>query len=235
MERPTTLIFGCGALGQEVASHLQQRVPGLLMISNTQERVDEVLEKGFVAERADYTSDDVLRSLGIGEWVERVYCLFPEESKNVFLTISARALDPDLTIICAAESPQSIQKLTAAGASKVIDTYEMVGRKIHELTCRPLVVQTLERVVFGQADLETAEITIPSNSPLSSKRLNELRLDEHYDIVLLGVVDLEMGDKLIFNTRGLNHRLDPGDILVVIGPAQEIYRLRRDVSAQEAE
>ncbi len=230
MGTPTTLIFGCGALGQEVASHLQQRVPDLLMISNSLEKVEEAVEKGFAAKHADYTRDEVLKSLGIGEGVERIYCLFPEDSKNVFLTISARALDRDLTIICTAETPQSIQKLTAAGASKVIDTYEMVGRKIHELTCRPLVVQTLERVVFGKADLETAEITIPPRSPFASKRLNEIHLDQHYDIILLGLVDLEIGDKLIFNTRGLNHRLDPGDILVVIGPARELDRLRKDVS-----
>ena len=53
--------------------------------------------------------------------------------------------------------------------------------------------------------------------------------------IILGVVDLELGNQLIFTNSGVDHRLDAGDILVVIGLKQEIVRLREAVFGNELE
>ncbi|RDH90718.1 MAG: TrkA family potassium uptake protein [endosymbiont of Seepiophila jonesi] len=228
MGRSDTLIFGCGPMGQEVAEQLIGRKLPVYMYSSDLDRVAEVLAKGFDAAVLDYTDDDKLRQAGIGEWVKVIFCLFPEEAKNVFLTLSARALDLDLKIICVSESPQSGQKLFAAGASKVIDPYEISGRKMHELIARPMIVDMLEHTVFGK-HLDIAEIEIPLDSCLSGYPLSALDLGRRYNVVLMGVVDVEMSDSLIFSTSGVDHKLDAGDMLVVIGPTVEITRLKGDL------
>jgi voltage-gated potassium channel len=51
----------------------------------------------------------------------------------------------------------------------------------------------------------------------------------------MGVVDLELGRNLIFSNSGVTHLMDAGDLLVVIGPAQEIARLREDMAQNRLE
>lgn len=227
MSRCEILVFGCSALGQAVAEQLSSRNYPTYLFSNDMDEVADLLAKGFGAAYVDYMDDDKLRSVGIGQWVKTIFCLFSEESKNVFLTLSARALDPELKIVCVSESSTSGQKLIAAGASKVIDPYEISGRKVHELITRPMIVDMLDQTVFGEY-IDIAQIHIPENSCLSGQDLFSQEL-KNYNVILLGVVDLELSEQLIFSTSGIKHRLDVGDMLVVIGPEIEIARLKEDI------
>lgn len=230
MARQKTLIFGCGAMGQEVADQLVERGIEVCLYSNDADEVANIQAKGLCAAVADHTDDDVLREIGIGDWVETLFCLFSDEPQNLFVTLSARALAPNLKIICVCESMTSGAKLITAGASKVIDPYEISGQRVHELIVRPYLVELLESTVFGR-HVDIAEIEIPDTSSLAGAPLDDLQLNTRYNLIVLGVVDLEISRELIFCNSGVNHLMDGGDLLVVIGPAEEITRLREDVAA----
>jgi voltage-gated potassium channel len=204
------------------------------LYSNNLDEVGALLAKGLQAGVIDYTDDDKLQSIGIGDWVKAIFCLFAEEPKNLFLTLSARALDADLKIICVSESIDSSERLLAAGATKVIDPYEISGHRVHEIIARPYLVDMLEHTVFGK-HIDIAEIEIPEGSGLSGTQLSDLQLCVRYNLIVLGVVDLELGSQLIFTNSGVDHRLDAGDILVVIGHTQEINRLRDGVLGNQLE
>ncbi len=234
MTRWKTLIFGCGAMGHEVAMQLKERGIEVCLYSNDPNEVGDILSRGLNAVLIDYTDDEKLRQIGIGNGVETIFCLFSEEPQNLFLTLSARALDSQLKIICVCESVTSGTKLMTAGASKVIDPYKISGQRIHELISRPYLVEMLESTVFSQ-HVDIAEIEIPAASSLSGTPLEELRLDERYNLIIMGVVDLELGSELIFSNSGVKHLMDGGDLLVVIGPREEIARLREDMTANRFE
>lgn len=234
MIRWNTLIFGCGAMGYEVATQLKERGIDVCLFSNDADDVANMLSKGLDAALLDHTDDDKLRQVGIGDWVDTVFCLFTEEPQNLFLTLSARALDPHLKIICVCESVASGAKLITAGASKVIDPFEISGHRVHELIARPYLVEMLESTVFGKY-VDLAEIEIPADSNLSGTPLEALHLAKRYNLIVLGVVDLELGRDLIFSNSGIKHLMDAGDLLVVIGPSQEIARLREDVAQNRLE
>ncbi|MEW5789802.1 MAG: TrkA C-terminal domain-containing protein [Pseudomonadota bacterium] len=129
------------------------------------------------------------------------------------------------------QAPEAASKLLAAGADKVVDPYEISGARIHELMERPEVVELMEHTVFGLQDLNIAEVTIPVGSWLHGVRLSELRRHMGRGVLLLGVVDLERGKELIFSTRGIDHNLDFHDVLVVIGPSQEVAHFQAMVGA----
>ncbi|MCG7992825.1 MAG: NAD-binding protein [Candidatus Thiodiazotropha lotti] len=234
MARRDNLIFGCGALGHEVAMQLSERGIQVYLYSNNFDEVGGLLAKGLQAAVIDYTDDEKLLGIGIGNWVKTIFCLFSEEPKNLFLTLSARALDPNLKIVCVAESIESSERLLAAGATKVIDPYEISGQRVHEMIARPYLVEMLENTVFGK-HIDIAEIEIPDSSVLAGMSLSDLELNKKYDLIVLGVVDLELGNQLIFTNSGVDHHLDAGDILVVIGCKQEIERLKQGVSADAGE
>ncbi|MEJ2405188.1 MAG: NAD-binding protein [Candidatus Thiodiazotropha sp.] len=234
MSHYETLIFGCGALGHQVGLQLTERDIDAYLYSDNLDEVGKMVARGLNAGALDYTDDDKLRSVGIGSWVKTIFCLFSEEAKNLFLTLSVRSLDPDLKIICVSESTAASKRLKAAGATKVIDPYEISGHRVHELIARPYLVEMLEHTMYGK-QIDIAELEIPADSALTGVRLDELELGQRYNLIVLGVVDLELGNQLIFSNNGIEHRLDPGDILVVIGLKDEIIRLERDVAENRLE
>jgi voltage-gated potassium channel len=224
--RPRFALFGCNPLAIEVARRLTLARTPFIMLDSDAAMVEAAQKEGMLARKIDYTDDDALRDVGIGSHIEGVFCLFAEDSENVFLAISARALDPQLRIVAVCQAPQAAPKLLAAGADKVVDPYEISGARVHELIQRPEVVELLEQTVFGMQDLNIAEITIPHHSWLHGVHLSGLRKVMKQNVLLLGVVDLERGKDLIFSTRGIDHRLDYDDVLVVIGARSEIDSFR---------
>jgi voltage-gated potassium channel len=224
--KPRFVLFGCNPLAIEVARRLAMSGTPFVMVDSDAARVAAAQKENLAARQIDYTDDDALRGVGIGSHVEGVFCLFTEDSENVFLAISARTLDPQLRIVAVCQAPEAAPKLLAAGADKVVDPYEISGARVHELIQRPEVVELLEQTVFGMQDLTVAEITIPRHSWLHGVHLSGLRKAMNQNLILLGVVDLERGRDLIFSTRGIDHKLDYDDVLVVIGARSEIDAFR---------
>ena len=224
------LIFGCNSLCVGVANQLLEREVNITVVSVDDSCIESLSGRGIKAINADYADDEELRRLGIGVDVDVIFSFFEDEAKNVFLTISARDIDPDVRIISLTQSEDSAHKLIAAGATKVIDPYQISGRKIYDMIKHSMIAETMEKIVFGQQHLNLAEITIGRKSHLNGQRLDKLDISEHYDLVVLGVVDRELGDEFIFCSSGVDHKLDQDDVLVVIGPHREIERLQMDAA-----
>jgi voltage-gated potassium channel len=224
--KPKIALFGCNPLAIEVARRLAMAHTSFVMVDSDATLVEAASKEGLTAQVVDYTDDEALRRVGIGSHIEGVFCFFSEDSENVFLAISARALDPRLRIVAVCQAPEAATKLRAAGADKVVDPYEISGARVHELIHRPEVVDLLEQTVFGLQDLNVAEITIPQGTWLHGVHLSRLRKCMSQNVILLGVVDLERGMDLIFSTRGIDHKLDSNDVLVVIGAREQIDAFR---------
>jgi voltage-gated potassium channel len=228
MDKARIAIFGCNALGLEVARRLSEAAHRFIVVDIDSGVLEQARDLGFATACIDYTDDDALCSIGIRADIGVIFCMLREDSENVFLTISARALDSRLKIISVCNEQDAAGKLTAAGADKVIDPYAITGSKIHELIRRPAIVEILEHTVFGRIDLKIAEITIAKGSSLAGRRLAEVKRDLQQNLVLLGLVDPELGGELTFGTRFLDHKLDAGDVLVVIGPNSQIESFRAE-------
>ena len=227
-------LFGCNPLAMEVAYRLRSVGTNFVMIDDDDALVEQAKRAGFEARLLDYTDDDSLRAVGIGAGTGTVFCLLPEDSENVFLAISARAIDPALRIVAVCQNPQAAGKLIAAGADKVVDPYEISGGRVFELIERPELVELLEQTVFGRQDLNVAEIVIPEDSWLNGRPLADLREVMPRNVLLLGVVDLARSMNLIFSPRGNEHTLDPRDVLVILGARHWIDAVRNLVAQDHA-
>ena len=99
-------LFGCNPLAIEVAWRLTMVKTPFIMLDRDARLVELARLEGLVAEHIDYTDDDALRAVGIGgNDIEGVFCLLKEDSENVFLAISARAIAPDLRIVAVCQAP----------------------------------------------------------------------------------------------------------------------------------
>lgn len=222
------IVFGSGAMGLAVAEHLKRHGLRFLLTGATVETVEAARSRDFDAIELDFTDDDALRAAGIGSGTRLILCLYDEPANNLFLTLSARALAPDLTIISACDSKESNAKLLAAGADKTIDPFVITGRWIHDLIRRPIVWKLLHDTLFSSADMELAEVHVDEESTLRGHPLREVAIHEH-NLILLGLVSREQGSELVFRPSARDRRIKAGDILVVLGPLAEINAFRAAV------
>ncbi|MGZ4981753.1 MAG: potassium channel family protein, partial [Methylobacter sp.] len=222
-------VFGYGIMSLEAMSRLNREQYSIIFIAKNEAEAALIEEQGFSAKIIDFRNDDELRSVGIGVDVDILFCFYPRDSDNVFLTISARAIDKNITIVAIVDDPESSEKLLAAGANKIIDPYEICGRKTHEMLTKPDITNILDDTVFGRHDLNMAQIEILRGSCLENTKTSDLRLSEKHNLMLIGVVDRELGDQLHFAIGEKEHRLDAGDVLVVMGPATEINAFKKEV------
>lgn len=222
-------LFGFNRLSCEVFNRLDPENYHILAIDRDPAHRALAREHGLEVRDIDFRSDDDLRSIGIGAGIDTVLCFLDQDSDNVFLTLSARALDSKLNIIAIIDSPESAEKLLAAGANKIIDPYEICGRKIHDMLKRPDITDIFDHTVFGQHDLHLAEVVLPENSSLENSRISQLQLKARHNLLLIGIVNKRISDRLHFVIEESDWRLKTGDILVILGPAREINAFKREI------
>jgi voltage-gated potassium channel len=230
MARTNIAIFGYHRTAVEVARYLRSRDYVITIIDDNEANLAKARYAGFETARLDYRDDGELKKLGLASEMEIVFSLFPDDAENVFLVISVRALAPEVRIFTIAHGPQAVSKMIAAGANKVVDTHEIAGNRIVDIIDRPIITEILDTTLFGQANLNMAEVPVTAGSSLIGRSLKELRIGNDYNLILVGIVDRALGENFIYSTEGHNLRLAEGDVLVVIGPNEEIDRIRQDLA-----
>lgn len=227
MTRKYIAIFGYNQMSFELAHRLDTELHDIVFIDSDPAHLEMAAEHGFNTAAIDYRSDDDLRTIGIGGIIDTIFCFFPEDSENVFLAISARGIDQRVNIIAAVEHPESADKLLAAGANKIIDPYKISARKIHQLLTKPEITNLLDHTVFGRHDLHIEEIEIPTGSCLQHSKASDLKLEQRYNLILIGVIDKELSNELHFAIDSTEYILDAGDVLVILGPARDIRAFKK--------
>lgn len=222
-------IFGYYRSAVEVASYLRSGDYRVVIIDNKPENLRKAQEAGYETAELDFRNDAELAKLGFGETINTIFCLFPDDAENVFLTLSARALAPGIRIFSIAHGQSAVPNLHAAGADKVIETEEISGLRIWDIITRPIVTSILDHTLFGQANLNVTELQIPIESPFIGKQLVQLRLESNYNLILVGMVDQALEEHFVYSKAAQETRIHAGDILVVIGTSDASASLRRDL------
>ncbi|EDM24332.1 cation:proton antiporter regulatory subunit [Caminibacter mediatlanticus] len=96
---------------------------------------------------------------------------------------------------------------------------------------KPLTIKIIEEIIFEDNNLSFAEIEIPKNSFLDGRYIKEVyrEISQNYNIIIIAIVDKEMSENVQFVTKGINHKIDAGDILIVVGDKDDIERFKIDL------
>ncbi|QKF81159.1 potassium channel family protein [Halarcobacter ebronensis] len=217
------IIYGYTVLGSKIASILNQKGYFITIVSFEEEEIKRATKDGFVVQESTLLNDDELIQIGVADGsVDSIFCVSDCNKKNLFVTLSARSLDKKLKIISVSKTKSEAKKLQIAGATKVLNPNELGALRIYRYMSKPLMLNVLDQILFSSLDLNISEIYVTKESKLNKIYFKDLTLHKKFNILILGIMDKELGENFIFNTKGINHKIDEGDVLVVLGKSADL-------------
>ena len=220
------IICGFGRVGHQVAGEFESSKIPYVVIDSKQETAEELESKGIPYIIGDMTLDDKLEEAGLKRAKGLIACADSDVS-NVFVTLSARALNPELYIVARASQKDTQEKLKTAGANRVISPYFISGRRMAALATRPVTSDFLDIIMHGEhLEFSLREIEIPDRSPLLNKSLAEAEIRQKSGATVLAIRKADGG----FNLQPLAvSRIEKGDVLIVVGTSEQLELLGKMV------
>ncbi len=233
MSERSILLFGYGSHGRFIAKGLHDDGFRLKIVESKHSYYLQAREDGYIdVEHIDVTNDSILQALN-PQHFEQLVCVMEDEHLNVFLTLSLRSLFKESYILSISDSIHTTKKLKMAGADKVIDLYEVSANKIYNILNRPVSTKILEEIVVDQDGITFREMLIPEGSFLQDAMTDDLDFAP-YGVLLIGMIDEELGHTFVFITTGINHKLDAGDTLVCIGSKEKLDAFEEEIKKEKS-
>jgi voltage-gated potassium channel len=226
------MIFGYSKIAAQIAQSFKIKDYNIIIIEPNPKEYNFAINDNYASEVYNYEfyDDDELIKLGIkGDKIKTLFCLHNDQNHNLFVTLSARNLDKNLQIISLANDTNEERKLKLAGATSTINPYETTGLKIFRQIHRPISLKILDDILYTNSNLEIKEIKITNNCILNKKYFKELTIFQEYNLVLLGIQDKEISNEFIFSSRGINHKIDIDDVVVVLGDIKNIEKFKINI------
>lgn len=226
------IICGYGRVGHRLAEDLQRAGRPFVVIERDPEVLDDQALDGMLHLVGDAQDEETLLQAGLNR-ARGIILALPEDSFNVFVTLTVREMNPNIFILSRTIDHTNRSKLLHAGADKVIAPNEVGADRMAQVILRPNVDQFMERVLHTNSlSLQIEEVKVSENAPLAGETLASSMFRQKFDAIVIGVVDSET-QEMKFHP-GPSDRIEPGDVLIVIGDPEMIRRLREEGCKQPA-
>jgi voltage-gated potassium channel len=223
------IICGYGRVGESVARHFASQQAAFVIVDNDPASLARAEGDGFLVVEGDATNDEALETAGIKR-AKGVVAAVGSDAGNVYVTLSARVLNPLLLIVARASSEDTMNKLKRAGADRVVSPYGIGGRQMAVLMLRPLVSDYLD-VVTGDGALEfrVEELQLTAQCCAVGRSIKDLSVRKTTGATILAV---RRGETGVFDTNPSPETvLESGDTIIAIGTPPEITSLEELVGA----
>jgi voltage-gated potassium channel len=214
------ILCGWGRVGRSIANYLSSSRTDVVVVDTSADRLATV-NGHFVL--GDATDEEILRAAGIDRARVLVTAL-NTDADNLYVTLTGRSMCPNLFIVSRAASESAVPKLLQAGADRAVNPQDLGGARMAALAVQPHVAEFLDVVMHdGSLEFRLEEIAVPAGSPLIGESLRSARVHGQTGSLVLAL-----------RHPGQDFRTNPppeaeigeGDILVVIGNADQIAALR---------
>jgi voltage-gated potassium channel len=216
------ILCGFGRVGREIARDFTAEKIPFVVVDINADSLQRAAAQGFAVIDGNATDVGTLQAAGI-EHARGLVTAVDDDADNIYVTLSARILKPDLFIVARANAEDAERKIRLAGANRVISPYTIGGRRMASLAMRPTAVEFVDTVLSannGQLLLE--DLTIAAGSAWIGRALVELFPAHDEAFVLALKRDGEMRFRPAPDTE-----LKSGDELVAAGPPEAIRALEQ--------
>ena len=216
------IICGFGRIGRIVCHELDDDKINFIIIEQDPSVIEYIEARKYLYLDMDATTEEALMQAGIME-AKGIVTAVNSDANNVFITMTAKSLRPDVFVLARASEEQNEAKLFRAGATRVVSPYLIGGRRIAQMLKKPTVVDFIDIAMMGShLGLMMEEAKIGNNSSLIGKTLINSHLRKDYGVIIVAIK--KISDEMIFNPMP-TETLEGGDVIVVIGKKEDLKRM----------
>ncbi len=223
------IICGFGRIGQILARQLSHSRLPFIVLDNDKARVDLAESFGYLAKFGNAVDEGILTQVGVHR-AQVLATVLPDDASNVFITLTARELNPELRILARGELPSTEKKLRLAGADQVVLPALISAQRIAYMITHPVSLnflnqddgrQTLNELL-AQVDVQVEEIVVVPDTPIVGATIGDIEVRGKGTFI---VVALKRTDGSIAIHPEQLSVLQAGDIVIVMGHRGDIPRL----------
>lgn len=226
------ILCGFGRVGRGAAAELlAARVP-FVVLDHNEERVERAMHQGMLGVVGDSTRDDILRDVGI-QRAKGLIATLGTDADNLFLVLTARALNPDLLLSARIAEESTEPKMRRAGATFVFAPYVSTGHRMAQALLKPHVLQFLDYTTAEGATHEAGieQIRMEAASRFCERPMGEIRQHKGLEVVVLAI--RRASGKMVYNP-GDEETASPGDYLIAMGEPVSLDLLEKLLAGNAA-
>lgn len=217
------IICGFGRVGEAVAREFAASHAAFVVIDSDPATVARVSESGYLSVEGDASQDETLLEAGV-ERAAGLVAAVDSDADTIYVVLSARVLNPQLTIVARAASEESAGKVRRAGADQVISPYSIGGKKMATLMLKPLVSDYLEVVSRGgEIEFRLEEFALNGTCEVAGRSIRDLDIRRATGATVLAVRRGASGQ--LETNPGPDLVLEETDVLIAIGTPADIGKL----------
>jgi voltage-gated potassium channel len=225
------IICGYGRVGRRVAEEFRAAGARYVVLDFSESAIEAARAHGDLFIEGSGVEDEDLQRAGL-ERAAGLVAASDSDADNLYITLSARSVRRDLTIVARASDADAEKKLRLAGADRVVLPYTTAGHVMANLVLKPQVTAFIDTVTTATGtDLQLAEIEVRDSCPSAGKTIRELRIRHETGAI---VIALRKQDGTFDTTPEPDVQIDVGDVLIGVGTAEELQRLEDLFGPREA-
>ncbi len=232
--KKSALIFGYNDYSSQIAKNVLHKYENISVFKFESDEMRNDLDDVTV-EKFDLSDEweDLAAQYDIGQSV--AFCVLEDNAQNIFLTISLRAAFEDLTIIALSNNKESANKLTMAGANKVIPLVQTTASIITEMLDKPIITKVLHNILYEKSTLKVAQIEIKKNDCFDGKFPSEVEWSKTHGIIVLSIMHEDGSSEFIYSSKAKHHAIQNGDVFVVVGYETDIKEFEKLIGATQCQ
>ncbi|MCB1022472.1 MAG: potassium channel protein [Acidobacteria bacterium] len=222
------IVCGAGRVGRGVIRELQRGRAQVVLIDSSADRAAWAEELGVPTLIADATLDKTLLEAGIDK-AKGLVAAIGSDAENVYVTLTARGLNPKLLIAARASDEQAEDKLRRAGAATVFTPYTFIGHRLGQAMLRPHVLSFLDVAsAFKGADLDLdlEQVRVSERSSVAEKTLEQSQLRQRFGVIVLAI--MRHDGQMTFNPAGQT-KIHPSDVLIMMGERAKLNKIEAEL------
>lgn len=227
------ILCGIGITGIAITEEFQKTGHQLVIVELEKELVSQ-LNSAFPNDEmliieGDATEESVLLQAGILR-AKGIICNLSNDRDNLFLTLTARAMNNWLRIVTRGVEPRSKEKMLRAGADSVVYPGTIGALRMASEMLRPTVVSFLDKMLRDVRQQRVSEVKLTANSKYAGKTLRDSGIYKDTGMLVLAILlRNEEGEEFIYNPSA-DYVLEQGSVLVVIGDVEQVRTLEKYAS-----
>jgi len=222
-----TILCGFGRVGQDIALQLRKNKNHFVIIDNNEQHIALAKQQGYIALFSDASRNSALEQAGINNGAKAVLCTTDNDITNVYITLTSRYLNPDITIISRANHEENAKKMLQAGATHIVQSFNIAGLLAAEYIGHPVAFEAIHGILHDQQDIQMEALSVCKDCFLTDLSLEEANFNQ-YKTRLIGVISenpIHAKRRNRYKLRNQHFYFNPdpsfilyeGDILVLLG------------------